>query len=506
MKILTPEQIKDIDISTIRNETITSLELMERAATRCFEWFISEYSKEKSISVYCGIGNNGGDGLVLSRLLFDYGFNVDTYIVDFSKNYSDNFKLNYEILEKKLIISHIDSLDSIADISSDIIIDAIFGVGLNSSPIGFTKALIEKINGSNKEVVSIDMPSGLFANKNTSNKNSIIKSKTTLTFQFAKLALLLPEYAEFSGSLKILDIGLHKESINAIDTFYHYTIKENINKIYRSRTKFSHKGTFGHSLLVGGSTGKIGAILLATKAAVKSGSGLVTALVPKCGYQILQTSVPEAMVLVEGENHLDSLYYSINPSAIGIGPGLGTVVGTHNVLKIFLEDNKISLVLDADALNHLSNHRKMLNLLPEGSVLTPHPKEFERLVGKWDNDFEKLKLATEFSINFQIILVLKGAHTAIFTPDGNVYFNSTGNTGLSTGGSGDVLTGMITSFISQGYSNIDASILAVYLHGSTADISINSGEESEESFSASNIIDNIGKAFIELRNDNNNLV
>jgi hydroxyethylthiazole kinase-like uncharacterized protein yjeF len=238
---------------------------------------------------------------------------------------------------------------------------------------------------------------------------------------------------------------------------------------------------------------------LATKAAVKSGSGLVTSLIPKCGYQILQTSVPEAMALIEGENHLESLYYTIKPTAIGIGPGLGTVVGTHEVLKRFLEDNITPMVIDADALNLLANHREMLSMLSEGTVLTPHPKEFERLVGKWDDGFEKIKLATEFAINYQVILVLKGAHTAIFLPNGNVYFNNTGNTGLSSGGSGDVLTGIITSLISQGYSSFEACVISIYLHGLTAEISINSGEESEESFSANNIIDNLGKAFNLLR-------
>ena len=484
MKILSPSQIQKADSFTIANEPIKSIDLMERAATKCFNWFNDKFKIEQEVSIFCGIGNNGGDGLVLSRLLINAGWKVNTYIVEFSTNYSIDFTTNS---------------DTIPDIESDIVVDAIFGVGLSKPPTGFTKELIGIINNSKTYKVSIDMPSGLYADQKSVDKDAIIKADFTLTIQFAKLSLLLPEYSMFSGNFEIIDIGLHPEFIEKVDTYNYFIEKKYVSGLLKKRTKFSHKGTYGHSLIVGGSTGKIGAILLATKAAVKSGSGLVTSLIPKCGYQILQTSVPEAMALIEGENHLESLYYTIKPTAIGIGPGLGTVVGTHEVLKRFLEDNITPMVIDADALNLLANHREMLSMLSEGTVLTPHPKEFERLVGKWDDDFEKIKLATEFAINYQVILVLKGAHTAIFLPNGNVYFNNTGNTGLSSGGSGDVLTGIITSLISQGYSSFEACVISIYLHGLTAEISINSGEESEESFSANNIIDNLGKAFNLLR-------
>ena len=501
MKILTQQQLKEADNFTIENEPISSIDLMERASKSCVDWLqVFLESKEESISIFCGVGNNGGDGLAIARLLINQGFlNVKTFVVEFSSNYSLDFTTNYKKLEKVSFIKHIINYDTIPDIAEGVVIDAIFGVGLNKSPFGFTKQLIGDINRSEASVISIDMPSGLFANDFNSDKDSIIEADFTLTFQVPKLALLLPSFENYTGSFEILDIKLDSDFIEGIESYFNYTEKSDVVKLLKSRSKYSHKGTFGHSLLVGGSSGKIGAILLATKAAVKSGSGLVTSLIPKCGYQILQTAIPEAMVLIEGENHLDSLYYSINPSAIGIGPGLGTVVGTTELLKRFLKDNKSPLVLDADALNLMSNHRELLALLPSGSVLTPHPKEFERLVGKWSNDFENLKLATEFAINYQVVLVLKGAHTAIFDTDGKVYFNSTGNSALATGGSGDVLTGIITSLISQGYSNINASIIGVYLHGVTADIAIQEGVESEESFSAMNVIDYLGKAFNSIR-------
>ncbi len=495
MKIFNPSQLKEADNYTIEYEPISSIDLMERAATKCFEWIIEKYKSDESIAVFCGIGNNGGDGLALSRMLIDAGWKVRTYVVEFSNNYSLDFTTNYKLLENKSPIKHIVGLDTIPKLESDIIVDAIFGVGISRPPLGFTKKLIQKINSSKSSIISIDMPSGLFANEPTIDKEAIVKTDYTLTFHTVKLSLLLPEYSEFSGEFVILDIGIHSDFTPKETVYYNFTTKEDISKTYKKRTKFSHKGTYGHSLMVGGSSGKIGAILMATKAAVKSGSGLVTSLIPKCGYQILQTAVPEAMVLTEGDNHLERLYYGINPSAIGIGPGMGTVVGTNELLKHFLEHSNPPLVIDADALNLISSHRDLLSLLPEGSVLTPHPKEFERLVGKWNNDFDKLKLATEFAINYQIVLVLKGANTAVFTPDGNIYFNSTGNSALATGGSGDVLTGIITSLLAQGYKNIEASILGVYIHGLSADIAIEEGTESEESFSATNIIDYLGRAF-----------
>ena len=498
MKILSPSQIKAADDYTIQNEPISSIDLMERAATECFEWFITKYNTNDTVAVFCGVGNNGGDGLALSRMLIDAGWKVKTYIVEFSNNYSLDFTVNYKRLEKSSSIRHIIDFDTIPDVEDDIVVDAIFGLGLSKPPRGFTRDLIKDINSCEAKVVAIDMPSGLYADVETIDKEAIIRSDYTLTFQSVKLSLLLPEYSEFSGEFEVLDIGLHPDFIKNEEAHYHYTEKKGVLGIYKKRTKFSHKGTYGHSLLVGGSSGKIGAILLATKAAVKSGSGLVTSLIPKCGYQILQTAVPEAMVLIEGDNYLNSLYYSIDPSAIGIGPGLGTVVGTTELLKRFLKENNAALVIDADALNLISSHSELLSMLPEGAVLTPHPKEFERLVGRWNNDYEKLKLATEFAINYQVILVLKGAHTAIFMPNGKVYFNSTGNSALATGGSGDVLTGIITSLISQGYSNVDASILGVYLHGLTADIAIKENH-SIESFSATNIIDYLGEAFNTLK-------
>ena len=501
MKILSPNQLKEADKYTIENEPVSSIDLMERAAKSCVD-FIANYAKnhDTTITVFCGVGNNGGDGLAIARLLIEKGFvNIKTYVVEFSNNYSLDFTTNYKRLEKLARIKHIVDGDFLPDIDEGIVVDAIFGVGLNKSPYGFTKELIQKINKSNVEVISIDMPSGLFANDHNLDADSIIKADFTLTFETPKLSLLLPYYGKFVGELIIKRIFLHPDFLKEVETNYFYVGEDYISKFFKKRYKFSHKGTYGHSLMVGGSLGKMGAIQMATRAAVKSGSGLVTSLVPKSGYQIMQIAVPEAMVLVEEENDANELNSVINPSAIGIGPGMGTDNSSMEILRHFFEQNSTPLVLDADALNLISKHRDLLEILPEGAILTPHPKEFERLVGKWNNDFEKLKLASEFAINYQVVLVLKGAHTAIFDYQGNIYFNSTGNPALATGGSGDVLTGIITSLLAQGMSNKDAAITGVYIHGLAADIAMEDGIESQESFSATDIIAYLGRAFNSLK-------
>jgi len=500
MKIFTPSQLKLADKYTIENEPISSIDLMERAAKSCVDFISTKLKYDESITIFCGVGNNGGDGLAIARLLLDKGFeNVKVYVVEFSKNHSLDFTINYKRLENKLQIKHIVDNSTIPEIIDGTVIDAIFGVGLNKSPHGFTKKLIQKINRSEAEIISIDMPSGLFANEHNIDSDSIILASNTLTFQSPKLSLLLPSYSAFVGDFIVIDILLHPDFIEKEESKYYFTCREIASKLIKRRSKYSHKGTYGHSLMIGGSSGKMGAILMATKAAVKSGSGLVSSLVPKCGYQILQTAVPEAMVLIDAENNIENLHLSINPSAIGIGPGLGTEISSADMLKHLFSEKIAPLVLDADALNLISKHRELLETLPEGSVLTPHPKEFERLVGKWNNDFEKIKLALEFAINYQVVLVLKGANTAIFDTSGNVYFNSTGNPALATGGSGDVLTGIITSFLAQGLSNKEAAILGVYIHGLAADLAMEDGIESEESFSATNIIDYLGRAFNDLK-------
>lgn len=498
MKILTAQQVKVADAATVSTKNITSLELMEHAAMQCFNYIKNNFDVYNSeIKVFCGVGNNGGDGLVIARLLADINVNVSCFIVHFSENQSKDFKLNYERLRKYKNVECIDIKDSfkIPILSNtDLIIDAIFGIGLSKSPKGIAKKIIQHINNSNALTISIDMPSGLFAEYTVEDKEAVIKADMVLTFQTPKLALLLPDNSTFSKSFEVIDIDLDNNFINALDVKNLYLTVDFVKNLYRKRTKFQHKGSFGHSLLIGGSYGKIGAIVLASKAALKIGSGLVSSYIPKCGYQILQTTIPEVMVEVDNENLLQFFNVETHATGIGIGPGMGCNEKTAEGFINFIETYNKPLVLDADALNILSVRQDKFASIPENSVLTPHPKEFERLVGSWKNDYEKLNKLKDFSSKYKVVVVLKGAHTVVAS-NGFMYFNSTGNVALATAGSGDVLMGIITGLIAQGYVTLEAAILGVYIHGKTADIYTQ--KYPVETFTASELIELIPDALTE---------
>ncbi|MGE0561703.1 MAG: NAD(P)H-hydrate dehydratase [Flavobacteriales bacterium] len=495
MKILTSEQIKRVDEFTIQNEPIKSIDLMERAAKQCFEWIKNKYSTKKTFAIFCGVGNNGGDGLVIARLLAEANYNVSVFVVEFSKNYSVDFKVNLERLKKnKIQFTTLTSDNCGFNISpKTIVIDAIFGSGLNKPIEGFVAQIIHQLN--NYRIVAVDIPSGLLCENNQNNlSENIVRAAYTLTFQQPKLAMMFPQNNIFCGEGVVLPIGLHPDYLNLVETNYYYTTKHDVKSLVIPRKKTAHKGTFGHALLIAGSYGKMGAAVLSSKACLRTGVGLLTTHVPKCGLTILQTAIPEAMCSVSDENDFIADLPNIeNYNAIGVGPGIGTEKQTQNVLKLLIQNAEIPLVLDADALNILSENKTWLAFLPESSILTPHPKEFERLVGKWENDEERLKLQLEFSIKNKLIIVLKGAYTAISTPNGKVHFNSSGNPGMATAGAGDVLTGIITSLVAQGYSFENAAILGVYLHGVAGDVAAeNLGEEA---LIASDIIEHLPQAY-----------
>ncbi len=495
-KILFPEQIYEADKQTLLHEGISELELMERAASKCYAFIKNKIKKEDKIHIFCGPGNNGGDGLVIARLLDADGYSVNVHMVASSTNYSKAFEANLSRLEKTNVnVSHFKDCVKIEE--KDVIIDCIFGIGLSREPEGVFLEAIQCINQSKALSISIDFPSGLFADKSVKNKNAVVKADYTLTFQVPKLAFLLPFSYPFTGKIKIIDIGLDKDYLKNVEIKYAILEKKDIRKKLRHREKYSHKGTFGHALMVGGSFGKTGAVLLSAKGALRSGTGLVSCWVPQCAYTILQTSFPEAMVEVDdNESFLTNMKWNILPTAIGIGPGMGTQKPTQKAFGQFLKDAKEPLVIDADALNILSKNKEFLKELPKDSILTPHPKEFERLVGKSEDDFDQLEKLISFSKKHQVIVVLKGANTAICS-QGTVVFNSTGNPGMATGGSGDVLTGIITGFLAQGYCPLDAALIGVYIHGLSGDLALK--QESEESLIASDMIKNLGKAFQKLK-------
>ncbi len=501
MKILSASELKIIDNKTIISEQIESVDLMERASIALYDQLKKDFDVQETLfSIVCGSGNNGGDGLALARIIQQNGGAVNVCLLKSQKYSKDNF-INQQRL-KSLNIPFIlfDLEDDLDILEHSVVIDALFGYGLSRSLDIEWKNLIEQINSTNNFVVSVDLPSGLLADSFSDKTHPIVKATKTYTFESPKLSLLLPENVFYSGEFEVLDIQLDKPSINEIQTKYFYTTLADIQQKTINPNRFSHKGTFGHSLIIGGSYGKMGAVVLSSKAALRTGCGLVTAYVPKCGYHIMQSSFPEAMTLTDvDDNYITEFPKDVSMfSSVGIGVGMDTKLETQKAFLYFLEDisknqKQTKLVLDADALNILSQNKQALHFLPENTIITPHPKELERLIGSWKNDFEKLEKAMNFTKEFHLILVIKGANTCIVLPSGELHFNATGNWGMATGGSGDVLTGIITSLLAQGYAPEKAAITGVFLHGLSADLQVKSIHK--KSLIASDIINGISQAW-----------
>ena len=495
MKILTAAQIREADAYTIKNEPISSIKLMDRAADELVNWLIVHIKifTRFEYTFFCGVGNNGGDALVMARIFKERKFRAKVYIVESSKNYSPEFEFNLKRLEEVNItpIFLTEENTNFELHENTVIIDAIFGTGLSKPVTGFVAEIIKKINTKEQEIISIDIPSGLYADSNIQNKSeAIIRATRTLSLQQPKLAFFYPENHQFVGDFNIIDIRLHPAFLKEVSTNYFYTTYSEIRYLVKRRSKFAHKGTFGHALLICGSKGKMGAAVLAAKSCMKTGTGLTTALIPEIGLNVLQIAVPEVMcIATTTKDYINELPTLSSFSAVGIGPGIGTEKQTQNVLKLLIQNSKSPLVIDADALNILSENKTWLAFLPPNSILTPHPKEFERLVGKWNNDEERLTLQKELAQKHQLYVVLKGANTAIACPDGKVFFNSTGNPGMATAGSGDVLTGIITGLLAQGYEPKIAAILGVYLHGFAGDEALK--KVGEVALNATDIIEHI---------------
>lgn len=490
MKILSAKQIRDWDQYTIQHEPISSVDLMERAAHKCFDWIAENIPFFKPIYVFCGPGNNGGDGLAIARLLFLTGRKVSVYILE-SSQYAADFSLNLERLATlEIDVSYLRSQRDFPTIKQQVIVDALYGAGLNRPLEGIAGLLVDHINHANSAVISIDIASGLFSDKTYVN-NPVIRPTYTLTFQVLKLAFLLPENESYSGAVHVLDIGLHPAFFQQLTPDFEQITIEKIQTIYKPRKPFSHKGNYGNLLLMAGSHGMMGAAVLAAKACMRSGAGKLTCYVPTCGYSILQMSVPEAMCLTDkGEKYITAPVFSGTFDAIAAGPGMGLHI-SHTLLE-YLFAQKAALVLDADALNLLATHKHLYGSIPPHSILTPHPKEFDRLFGKSDTHLDRILLAKEKAKALQVYIVLKGRFSYIATPSGRGYFNATGNPGMATGGSGDVLTGILLGLLGQ-YTSADAVLSGVYLHGLAGDLA--AGYRSEEALMAGDIVDSLGAAF-----------
>jgi hydroxyethylthiazole kinase-like uncharacterized protein yjeF len=491
MKIHSSADLKYLDQKTIEIQNISSWQLMERASSVLFSAIKEDFDiADTHFTVLCGHGNNGGDGLALARMLYQAGSEVVVYLIK-SDSYSEDNLENQQRLNY-IQVNLLDLESPPIFKSNTIIIDALFGYGLSRPLDSYWIKFIQQVNDSGLKIISVDMPSGLLADKSTPKASPIVKADIVYTLQCPKLALLQPENANFVKSFKVLNINLEdtKGSQN------YYLTHGFIQSLLKSPSRFSHKGTFGHSLIIGGSYGKIGAPLLSTKAALKTGCGLITAHIPKCGYIPFQSAFPEAMVISDSsEDVISNLNLDVSSfSAVGVGMGMGQNEKTIKAFEIFLQKTKLPpVVIDADGLNLLSQNKELLKDLPANAILTPHPKELQRLIGDWRNDFEKLEMARAFSTMHSVILIIKGAHTSIILPDGIIFYNSTGNYGMATGGSGDVLTGIITSLLAQSYSPKHAALIGVYLHGLAGDSAVQ--KIHPKSLIASDIIEHITDAW-----------
>lgn len=494
MKILSAEQIHKWDEYTILNEPVSSLNLMERAAAKCTAW-IEEKFENKVFKIFCGKGNNGGDGLAIARQLATKNIVCDVYLLESEVSGSNDFLANMGRLHtfpvQVRFIRDADFLPEIAN--SDVVIDALFGSGLNRALEGLPASLVQHINTSGATVISVDLPSGMFCDKAT-NTDCVIKAEYTLTFQTLKLCFLFPENEQFFGDVHVLDIGLLPAYLPTVDSIYTLSDLHLIKKIYKPRKNFTNKGTYGHALIIAGEKGKMGAAVMCTKACLRTGAGLVSSMIPEEQFAIIQTAVPEAMAIAHTE--IETFDWSKYPT-IGIGPGIGTQEEGVMLLQAVLSHFNKPIVIDADGLNILSMNQELLSELPPGSILSPHPKEFERLFGKTANHPEKINIAIQHAQRLFIYIIIKGHNSALVCPDGEVYFNSTGNPGMATGGSGDVLTGILAGLLAQGYSSKETCLMGMFIHGLAADIAVQ--HISQEALIAGDIIEYLGKAFLYIR-------
>ena len=499
MKILPVEKIREADAYTIAHEPIADIDLMERASVACFRWITEKLNERIKVLVFAGTGNNGGDGLAIARMLQQKHFPVDVFLTGNEENLSPSCRSNFERF-CNISPGNIRWLDENSPLPEirheDVIIDSLLGSGLTRPAGGFIAAVIRHINQSKALTISIDLPSGLFCDISykTAQEPLIIEADYTLSFLPPKLAFFMPENNKYLGSWHLLDIGISQEYIDKVVIENYLLERQMLAPILIKRQKFDHKGTFGHTLLICGSYGKMGAAVLASKAALRSGSGLVTLHAPAAGVPIIQTAAPEAMMTIDINERSISEIPDLAPyTAIGIGCGIATEVQTQKAVKLLIQQAGQPIVFDADAINILSENKTWLGFLPAGCIFTPHPKEFLRLAGKHKNDFDRIQMQREFSFRHRAYVVLKGAHTTITSPEGDCYFNSTGNPGMATAGSGDVLTGLITGLKAQGYSSLDACMLGVFLHGRAGDLA--SDVIGQESLIASDIINYLGNAF-----------
>ncbi|WP_342646806.1 NAD(P)H-hydrate dehydratase [Mucilaginibacter sp. CSA2-8R] len=471
LPLLTAAQIREADAHTIATEAVSSIDLMERASKAWVSWFINHFQdKRQSITVYCGTGNNGGDGLAIARLLSEHGYQqLNVKIARFSEKFSDDFTTNRQRLQPLSIpVRELPAGYQTLTENSDIIIDALLGSGLNKPLSGDFDRLVTYLNSLNKTVVAVDVPTGIFTEGDIEEESTILKADLVITFQQPKINFLLPESGDYIMCWETVNIGLNEDFIQSLQSPYQWVEERDIKKMLIPRKRFSNKGTYGHALLIAGQAKTMGAALLCSSACVYAGAGLTTACIPESGLTALNSYQAEVMAIVRREYELPDLELS-KFTTLGIGPGLGKNEDALALLQYILNEYDKPIVVDADALNLLAAHPRLLEQLPAGSILTPHMKEFDRLFGEHKTWWQRLQTLKQKAQELNICIVLKNAYTITATPSGILYFNSSSNAAMATGGMGDVLTGIITALLAQKYSPEEACLIGVFLHGKAGD-------------------------------------
>lgn len=502
MKIFTASQIHELDRYTIEHEPIESVDLMERAAAAIASEIKKDFGKDAPVVVFAGHGNNGGDALAVARMLAEDDYGVTVYLFNISGHLSDDCAVNKQRLQecKKLraFVEVTQEFDPPQLTADTLVIDGLFGSGLNKTLAGGFASLAKYINASPSKVVSIDIPSGLMSENNTYNvRANIVKADITLTLQSWKLSFFFAENQQFLGEVRTLDIGISEEGMQQVSAIYNVIEESDIRDRMMGRGAFAHKGQMGHALLVAGSNGVCGAAILAAKACFRSGVGKVTVRTPRKNTPMIQMAIPEAIVLPDiNDNYFSDPVDTENYDAMGIGPGLGQHNDTAIAMISQMRRAHCPIVIDADAINMLGCRKAWMQQLPKGVVMTPHPKEFDRMQGNSTDSYERLQKARDLAQHLQGYIILKGHYSALCMPDGNVFLCPTGNAGMATAGSGDVLTGIITALLARGYKAGDAAMTGMYLHGLAGDIA--AGQVGMESMMASDIINCLPQAFMRL--------
>ncbi len=494
MKLFTSDQIRAIEQTSIAEGCYSSLELMDRAASAFVSWFKTKVSTDCAVSVFCGNGNNGADGLVIGDKLVQYGYRVRIFVVDKSGG-SREFAFHLNRLEKNLSFSieKYQANKTFRFEPSEVIIDALLGSGLNRPAGPPYSDILELINSSKKRVYAVDIPSGLPGEGLSIGPT--VRATATYSFEFPRLTFFSKEGRAVCGEWTFRTIGLSRKHIQGTPSGFHLITNRFVSEFFNPRQPYAHKGNFGHVHLFAGTTGMAGAGILSGRATLRSGAGLCSVTSSADNRVVFQTAAPEIMVngTMEEMQAIDLV-----SKTVAIGPGLGTDPVSEQLLRHVLKTVDRPMVIDADAINLLSMHRELIDQVPDKSILTPHPGEFKRLVGDYSDSIQRMKKQVEFAREKNLIVVLKDHNTIITTPDNQVYYNATGNPGMATGGSGDVLTGVIAGLLAQWADPVKASLAGVYLHGLAGDLAM--CQKGEMAMTAGDIIEMLPLSIMKLSN------